>query len=63
MNERSIPERGSLILCRKLPKIISKDAQILPITEALSHFWLRGLAGIICIAMRCIYQKTQKLII
>jgi hypothetical protein len=37
INERTTPEKGILRLWRKLPRIISIDAHILPTTEALSH--------------------------
>jgi hypothetical protein len=36
-NDNIIPESGIFRLWRKLPRMISIDAQILPITEALSH--------------------------
>jgi hypothetical protein len=43
IKERIIPERGILRLRRKLPRTISIDAQILPITEAFSQIELSGL--------------------
>jgi len=38
-----VPENGKWRLCRKLPTIISKEAQRLPITAAFSHTELSGL--------------------
>jgi len=35
--ERIVPANGKRILCRKLPMIISMEAQILPMVAALNH--------------------------
>jgi hypothetical protein len=43
INDKIVPVNGILRLWRKLPNIISIDAQTLPITDALSHNELRGL--------------------
>ena len=36
-NVKNVPEKGTLKLCKKLPRIISIDAHKLPITAAFSH--------------------------
>jgi hypothetical protein len=43
IKDKIIPDSGSFILCRKLPRIISTEAHILPTTAALSQIELRGL--------------------
>jgi len=49
MKDNIVPERGILRLCRKLPKIISIDAHILPTTEAFNQIELSGLRIIVSI--------------
>jgi hypothetical protein len=43
IKDKIIPESGSFKLCRKLPRIISIEAHILPTTEALSQIEFNGL--------------------
>ena len=43
IKDKIIPDKGSFRLCKKLPRIISIEAQILPMTEALSQIELSGL--------------------
>lgn len=43
MNDRIVPESGILRLCKKLPKIISIEAHMLPATDAFSQSELSGL--------------------